>query len=82
MSPSAMWCLVVGHAWWPLVFRLGSPDGPEVAQCSRCGHLSQSVTAINAAIATEARRAETAQTGSVHEGAGPKDIAQPTGGEQ
>jgi hypothetical protein len=28
------------------------------------------------AIATEARRAETAKTGSVHEGAGPKDIAQ------
>jgi hypothetical protein len=31
-----------------------------------------------AAIATEARRAET--TGSVHEGAGPKDIAQPEEG--
>jgi hypothetical protein len=28
------------------------------------------------AIATEARRAETGNTGSVHEGAGPKDIAQ------
>jgi hypothetical protein len=31
-----------------------------------------------AAIATEARRAETVKQGSVHEGAGPKDIAQGT----
>jgi NTP pyrophosphatase (non-canonical NTP hydrolase) len=33
-------------------------------------------SALPIAIATEARRAETGNTGSVHEGAGPKDIAQ------
>jgi hypothetical protein len=33
--------------------------------------------AIHNAIATEARRAATVEQGAVHEGAGPKDIAQP-----
>jgi DNA-binding IclR family transcriptional regulator len=33
------------------------------------------------AIATEARRAETPKIGSVHEGAGPQDIAQPPSGD-
>lgn len=40
------------------------------------GHYQWRLTSAGIAIATEVRRAETPQSGSVHEGAGPKDIAQ------
>jgi hypothetical protein len=51
---------------------------PEDTCAVRKEFLRVALDVLATAIATEARRAETAQTGSVHEGAGPKDIAQTT----
>lgn len=56
-------------------------SGPQIAEpgddiVCQDGHLGVQKDSYLAAIATEARRAETLKDGSVHEGAGPKDIAQ------
>jgi hypothetical protein len=48
---------------------IGAKNAP---RCRRCAYV---LLDCNSAIATEARRAETPKSGSVHEGAGPKDIA-------
>jgi hypothetical protein len=49
-----------------------APGGIYIGSCE--GRKLDAIRAHNA-IATEARRAETENTGSVHGGAGPKDIA-------
>ncbi len=48
------------------------------AACERCNAAKGAMTGeeFRAALAIEARRAETAQAGSVHESAGPQDNAQ------
>jgi hypothetical protein len=47
----------------------------------RLREIERRILKIEAALATEARRAETVEQGSVHEGAGPQDNAQPTPGD-
>lgn len=72
------------NGWWVGEETRWLTDG-ETRSCLWCGnhtqHLRRWTDTVERerwepAIATEARRAETENTGSVHEGAGPQDIAQ------
>lgn len=68
------WCEPCCRAMASYDLASGSPDEGEYEARFALGQARR-------ASAIEARRAETAQTGSVHESAGPKDDAQPSSGE-